>query len=88
MNIFLKLVPFVLQMMNVAEKFFSGREKSGEDKKQMVVGATKAVVGSLQAISTGGQKETWDQLEEPVSDLVDGACDVLFNSPTADKKNE
>lgn len=81
MNIFLKLAPFILQMMGVAEKFFSHKEKSGADKKEMVMGATQVVVDSMQAISTGGQKETWDQLEAPVSALVDGACEVAFKNP-------
>lgn len=78
MAVFLKLVPFILQMMVLSERLFIGKPQSGAEKKAVVMGTAQAVVGAMQTVSTGGQKETWDQLADPVSQLIDSACTVVF----------
>lgn len=78
MNMFLKLTPFVLQMMMIAEIYFNDKPKSGAEKKALVMGTAQTVIGAVQTVSKGGQKETWDQLAEPVSVLIDGAASIMF----------
>ena len=75
---FLQVLPSVIQLMAVAEKAFDKKPDSGAEKKQMVMGATKAMVDGLQTVSKGGQKETWNKLEAPLNGAIDAACDFLF----------
>ena len=77
MNIVLKLIP-------VAEKAFSDKPKSGPEKKAMVVETARTVVGALGAHSTGGQKETWTILKDPVNIVIDETCNHLFNKENHD----
>ncbi len=76
LTLFLKLFPFIIQLMSIAEKF--GESGSGIQKKEMVVGGVKTVIDGIAAVSTGGQKETWDKIKDPVSGLVDSIARLLF----------
>lgn len=78
MSLFINLAPAIVKMIGIAEKAFSDKPKSGAEKKELVMQSTKAIVDGMQAVSTGGQKETWDQLEEPLSGLVDAAAAAIF----------
>lgn len=64
------LMPFIIKMVGFVEEIFG--DGTGETKKAAVMGATQAVFSGMQAVSTGGQKETWTTIEEPVSKLIDG----------------
>ena len=68
------LMPFVVKMVGFVEQIFGAG--TGEVKKQAVLGATQAVFEGMQQVSTGGQKETWDKLQEPVGKLIDGIVDI------------
>lgn len=78
----LKIVPFVVKLIGTAEKAFSDVPKSGETKKALVMDAAETIVDTMETVSTGGQKETWQKLSEPISELVDASCDMLFSDKT------
>lgn len=82
MNIFkmiLQLLPFVTEMMQIAERAQDGGPKTGEEKKEMVTGATKAVVDAVVSVSTGGQAETWGIIGKVIDPFIDAACSI-FNA--------
>lgn len=64
------LMPFIIKVVGFVEGIFGNG--TGEVKKAAVMGATQAVFEGMKAVSTGGQKETWTAIEEPVSKLIDG----------------
>ena len=76
-TIFQVLVPFIIELCQQAEIYFTG-EKTGEQKKAAVVGALEAIAKGAAEASTGGQKETWEKISGLVSKAVDVACALLF----------
>ena len=74
-----KLLPAILQLMDIAEKVFT-EPKSGENKKAWVMGAAQAIVSGAQSASTGGQKETWDAIAAIASPIIDKASSIAFPS--------
>ena len=71
------LAPAVVKLIGFIETLFSGKAKSGAEKKDAVMEIVGTVFNAASAISTGGQKETWDNLKEPVSTLIDATVGVL-----------
>lgn len=71
------LLPLIVwavpKLVSIAEGIFSWKAKSGADKKQFVTNTLQGVVGSMQQVSTGGQKETWDNLAPAISMLIEGS---------------
>ena len=74
---FAALLPLIVwavpKLVSLAEGIFSWKKKSGADKKEFVTYTLKNIVGSMQEVSTGGQKETWDNLAPAISMLIDGS---------------
>ena len=79
MEFIARLFPYLLKMVGLAEVIFS-KEKSGRDKKAFVVEAAKTVVDGVEAVSTGGQKETWERIGPSVDLLIEGAVGVAFKN--------
>ena len=77
MELFFKLMPFLMQLIGIAEKAFF-QPAMGQEKKQFVKDAAKTVVDGVQAVSTGGQAETWERLEEPVDRFIDASVELVF----------
>jgi hypothetical protein len=77
--LFVKLIPLIIQLVSLAEKFFV-EKGSGADKKAAVIEAVKATYDGVQGISTGGQKETLDAIDPLVDKMVDFAAGLLFPS--------
>lgn len=75
-TLILNLFSLIIKLMKTAEKY--GEPGTGVHKKEMVVGGTKAVVDAISEESTGGQKETWVKIKEPVSELIDLIAKILF----------
>ena len=75
--IIMALLPFVTRLIGLAENIFTG-VKQGKVKKQLVMDATSTIVGGIASVSTGGQKETWSIIAEPISSLVDTLVPVMF----------
>ena len=84
LTLLLKLIPTIIQLMAFAEKAFDGVPDSGAQKKAMVVGTAKAVVEGIASVSTGGQKETWNEIAEPISTVIDGAASIMFPNDEVD----
>jgi len=70
------ILRLVLVLMQAVEAGFG--PKTGATKKDVVVGAVKTGVDALSFLSEGGQKNTWDKIAEPVSNIVDNFATVLF----------
>lgn len=89
MNYFLlllKLWPLINTAVRIVEKAIT-QPKTGMLKKTMVMDIIKSSVVTIQEVSTGGQKETWDdiatvwsELEPHVSNLIDVIVGFLFPS--------
>jgi len=77
-DIMTKLLPFIIELIHVAEEAFSDQPKSGEKKKELVMEAVKTVTGAATELSTGGQKNTWEKISEPISRVIDAACSFFF----------
>lgn len=73
-----QVMPLVINLIGVAEKAWGDEEGSGEAKKEFVAGTVEGAVDVVTAVSTGGQKETWEALAEPISLSIDALCKFLF----------
>jgi hypothetical protein len=62
-------------LMAKADEVIQGIGK-GAIKKDLVMTTAQLVVESVAALSTGGQKETWESLKPSVSTMIDTACAV------------
>ncbi|MBA7635748.1 hypothetical protein ES703_43352 [subsurface metagenome] len=71
-----KLLPFLMSAMGIAEKCLG--PKTGKEKKELVMEGARVVTDGFEDLSTGGQRATWERISEPVSRIIDGACDILF----------
>ena len=77
METFLKVMPFVLQLMGLAERFLS-KPNSGVEKKVLVLQGVKTAVDAMENVSTGGQKKTWQNIQGYVSEFVDATAAVVY----------
>jgi len=71
-----KYFPILLKFMQAAEE----TKETGVVKKAMVTGALKSVVHVAAAESTGGAKESWDQLKDPFDIIIDATASAVFGS--------
>lgn len=78
MNILILVLKYLPTIISLAEEIFADKPKSGEDKKRLVMDTTQAVIGAVKDVSTGGQKETWDRISDPVSSMVDNMATIMF----------
>jgi len=78
-QLFIKLVPLIMQLMVLAEKYIT-TPKSGAEKKALVVDAIKTTFEGVQGISTGGQAETLTAVAPLVDKTIDVAAAMLFPS--------
>lgn len=76
---------FLPLLMSTAEKIFSKTPKSGAEKKELVTTGAKAIVDVIEAVSTGGQKNTWDRIAPTVDRMIDDTAEVLYG---ADKPSD
>lgn len=81
-QLFIKLVPFIFQAVQAAEKYFN-ETGSGAEKKAAVKEGVAALYDGAKDVSTGGQKETLETLDPLVDKAIDVAAAFLFPS---DKK--
>jgi len=77
-NILLKAIPFVIEMVQLAEKAFDDHPESGADKKAMVLQAVQCAFDAVVGSSTGGQKETWERLRPIIESFIDMAVGFIF----------
>lgn len=82
-KLFMKLIPFIFQLVVAAEVFFA-KTGTGAEKKAAVLTGVKAMYDGAQEVSTGGQKETLDTLEPLVDKTIDVAAAMLFPSSSAE----
>ncbi len=73
-NTFMKLLPLIVAMMGIAEKAFSGKPKSGAEKKAMVLAATKTTVDAITDVAG----KDYNDLDKPISDFIDVSAGLLF----------
>lgn len=67
-------------LIELAEKLLG--PKTGDLKKELVMSAASLVMNAFGALSTGGQKETWDRVKPLVSTIVDAGVAIAFPKET------
>ena len=72
------LLPMIMKLMGIAETALEDKPKSGPEKKRLVMDGTEAILMGVKGVSTGGQAETWERIEEPVSGLVDNLTTLMY----------
>lgn len=78
LTVLLQILPGLLAL---AEKLLG--PKTGELKKELVMGVAGLALNSVGALSTGGQAETWDRIKPFVSTIVDASVSIAFPKPSA-----
>ena len=81
LNILQKIAPFVLSLMKLVEE--SG--VAGEIKKAAVTEVVKSGIATSKDVATGGAKESWLELENPLSAMIDLFAMMFFKSKEAIK---
>ena len=66
----------IITLITAVEPLFG--PKSGAVKKKVVTDVAKTVVEAVEDSSTGGQKNTWGRIKDPVSNIIDNSVDILF----------
>lgn len=82
----LQLLPLLTNLITMAEKLLGDGE--GVKKKAFVKDGVEQTIKAISSVSTGGQKETWQNIElfyEPLSGLIDSLAGLLFPSKNKDK---
>ncbi len=75
----LQLIPLIINLMTTIERLLG--TGTGVQKKAFVKDGVKQVVKEMSAVSTGGQKETWQTIDlfmGPISGLIDVLASLLF----------
>lgn len=75
----LQLIPLIMNLMTTIEKIMG--PGTGVQKKEFVKDGVRQVVKEMSAVSTGGQKQTWETVDlfmEPISRLIDVLSGLLF----------
>jgi len=67
------IAALAIQLIGVMEKVYADVKGMGSVKKETVMAAVQVVANDMTAVSTGGQKETWEALSPLVSSFVDDA---------------
>jgi len=73
-----KALPYAFKLILLVEKMFRDTPKSGVQKKELVETMVETAVMGTTEVSTGGQKETWAKLKEPLGEFIDLTCKFLF----------
>jgi len=79
MDFFFRLFKWVVVLVKHAEVAYRA-PKAGAAKKTFVRDGAKTIVDGIVAMSTGGQADTWEHLENPVDEMIEVAVDALFPS--------
>ena len=86
METLLLIFQFLPILVDLAEKLFVG-DKTGPQKKTAVLNALPAIAKNIEAVSTGGQKDTWKVINENLPTLsraVDVTASIMFPSDEHD----
>lgn len=83
----LQLIPLLISLVKTAEELLGSG--TGVKKKEFVKDGITQVIKAMPAFSTGGQKQTWEMINNflvPISGLIDAVAGLLF--PTEAKSND
>jgi hypothetical protein len=72
----LALIPLVVKLIGYVEEIFGAASGNGAVKKSTVLNAAQAIVEGVASVSTGGQKETWENLAPAVGLVIDATVSV------------
>jgi len=76
-NFGLKIFEGIMGLIHLAEALHSDQPKSGLKKKQEVMEWTKEVT-SVEGVTTGGAKGTWEKLEPVLPGVIDSTVGIFF----------
>jgi hypothetical protein len=66
----------ILKAIGIVEDLYKGITGKGSVKKASVMALAQEVVSDMTVVSTGGQKETWENIQPFVSAFVDTAVSI------------
>jgi len=66
----------ILKLIGVVEEVYTGIKGKGSVKKASVMAVAQEVATDMTAVSTGGQKDTWEAIVPMVSAFVDSAVSI------------
>ena len=72
------LLPKVASLIGHVEQWFSDKPKSGELKKAIVMNAAETITTGFAVGTTGGAKETWEELKPLIDEFVEKAVAIAF----------
>ena len=78
LKLFLKIVPFLIELIKAVELWFEGPGQ-GTQKKEAVTSGLKAMVEGWGEAATGGAKDAWAKLSPAISKCIDFAVGIIFN---------
>ena len=77
---FAALLPLIVwavpKLVSLAEGIFSWGSKTGVQKKEFVTTSLKTIVDGFQEKTTGGAKNSWDNLAPSIDMLIEGAVGI------------
>lgn len=86
LSFFIKVLPFVVDLMKAVEGFFGAG--TGAQKKGVVMEGTRTAVELVTEVSTGGQKSWWGKFGGAVGNMVDILAGILFPHEEDDEPAE
>ena len=81
----LQLIPLLISLIKTAEELLG--PGTGVKKKEFVKDAITQVIKAMPSFSSGGQKETWEMINNflvPISGLIDAVAGLLFPNTVKD----
>lgn len=80
MNWLLIMLQFLPTIVDLAEKLFVNKG-DGPQKKAFVLEALPTIAKNIEAVSTGGQKETWKVINDNIAvigKVIDVTASIMF----------
>ena len=78
-KLFLKIIPFVIELIKAVEWWMTDEPKSGEAKKAAVMDSIKTIITGWGEVATGGAKDAWERLSPMIAKTVDFLVGLYFN---------
>lgn len=78
-KLFLKLLPYIIDLVKAAETWLGAEPGQGTAKKEAVITALRTILAGWGEAVTGGAKDAWEKMEPIISKTIDFAVGIIFN---------
>jgi hypothetical protein len=75
-KVVLSVLPYLFKVIPLVEEVVD-KPHSGQAKKALVLDGARTAVQIVTNMSTGGQKDTWMSIKDPVDNLIDSTVEIL-----------